>query len=585
MSRPLGHAPGVHLLALALALAAASAVLAAEPPTPPTLPRRIPLEQALVESRPRIRLEKQALERVLAAMLDGSLPLEDRVKAIGLAALARLPETVPALIRILKQADTIDVKVAAVWALGEIGDPGAIPVLLQVHADASGPEPRLRYDKKIEFSAAGAEMTFVELIEDAIGRLGANVVAKYLQGLRITTESYQTASPTAVNLQRSALAVLVCVGDRDRRAVDAMTNVLRSPAGVYPPDFIEMAAVGLARVLVTRAKEFEAVRAQDKLADEITEQLADVLVNTRSGAVRDHIAGALNRSRPEHAVTALVRHFSDNSPEDVRKHTIEALALLRSREAVEALVWALEHEKSPDLRWRAALGLSYVGPSELALKALTKALADVSPDVKSAALAAVGRIGGKQAAGLVAPALRDPDPKVRAAAAKALGTARDKAAAAALVAAATDKDVTVRATVIAALAAIPTRESLEAIARAARDDDRQVRFTAAKVLTGIHLAESYDALLGLVSDADRKIRAEAANALEIARAQQPELLKQVLIKVILDPQHPASADACDLANFPTDTGIVAVLQKATADKRPAVRASALRMLHQMGVKP
>ena len=149
---------------------------------------------------------------------------------------------------------------------------------------------------------------------------------------------------------------------------------------------------------------------------------------------------------------------------------------------------------------------------------------------------------------------------------------------------ATDKDVIVRSTTIAALAGIPSRKGLAALVKATRDEARPVRFAATKVLSNIRGSAAYEALLGLVGDPDRKIKSEATNALHIAHAQHPEALKKVLIRVITAPDNRASADACDFANFPKDAEIVKTLQRAALDKRPAVRASAHRMLHHMGLK-
>jgi len=578
------------LLALAWVLSAAPAVFCAEQPKPPKKPsgkppRRKPVEPAYIdESRPRITLKKEALRGTLSAIKDRSLSIEKRVNAIGLAGLARLKQAVPALCTVLKRQDVIDVKVAAVWGLREIGEPAAIPTLLLVQSQAAGPNPKLRYKKKISFPDTGVEMTFLELVEDAIGRLGALVTKKYLTILNTPAGSYRTEAQNTTNLQRAALAVIVCIGDRDPRAIKAMADILKAPPEAHPADFREMAALGLARVLVARTKEFAVVRARDKLADRITELLTGYIVRIKPSLHREFIASALNIARPIYAVTLLTRHFADNSSEEVRTRTVEVLGLLRTRESVEALVWVLEQEKSPELRWRAAFGLGLCGKSDMALKALAKALKDASPAVRRAAAGAVGRIGGKGRVKLVAPAVRDTDPRVRAAAARALGMSRDKAAVPHVLVAAKDKDVVVRATAVAALGALATRESLAAIVAAARDPERQVRYTAMKVLCNIHGPVACEALLGLVSDTDRRIRADASNALRIAAAHHPKSLKKALVKVITDPGNPASADACDFADFPNDPEIVKALKQAAGDRRPGVRASALRMLRRMGLR-
>ena len=590
MLRKTGRPVRLAWCALAWVLAVAPVAFCAEEPKPPKKPsekppRRGPVGPTYIdEGRPRITLKKAALLSTLSTIRDRSRSIEKRVNAIALAGLARLKQAVPALCAVLKRQDVIDVKVAAVWGLREIGEPAAIPTLLLVQSQAVGPNPTLRYQKKISFPDAGLEMTFLELIEDAIGQLGELVTGRYLKILNTPAGSYRTQAQNATNLQRAALAVIVCIGDRDPRAIKAMADILKVPAETHPADFREMAALGLSRVLVARTKEFAVVRARDKLADQITELLVGYIVQIKPSLHREFIASALNIARPIYAVTLLTRHFADNSSKEVRTRTIEVLGLLRTRESAEALVWALEQEKDPELRWRAAFGLGLCGESDIALKALTKALKDNSPAVKRAAVGAIGRIGGKGRVKLVAPSIRDPDPRVRAAAARALGMSHDKAGVPHVLVAAKDENVVVRATAIAALGALATRDSLAAIVAAARDPERQVRYTAMKVLCNIHRPSACAALLRLVSDTDRRIRADASNALRIAAAHHPKSLKQALITVIADPRNPASADACDFADFPKDPEIVKALRQASVDKRPGVRASALRMLRRMGLR-
>ena len=558
-------------------------MLVGAPHSAPGAERPAPLEGAAVESsRPRVILGKEARESTVQAILDASLSLEKRINAIGLAGLAALDEAVPALVTVLKRNDIIDVKVAAVWALREIDDPAAIPVLLQVHSQAVGPSPVLRYDKKISFADAGVELTFPELIEDAIGGLGESILSQYLKIIETPSGSYRGQSPGETDVQRAALAVIVCVGDRDHRAVEAMTRVLNNPPEMYPPDFRESAALGLARVLVIRTKELEALRAQDKVAEEIIESLVKYFLTLDPCPVREYLASALNMARPAYAVTLLTRHFADGSPEPVRLRTIELIGMLRSRESVEALVWALENETNPELRWRAAFGLGLAGQCDMATPALRRALKDSAPEVRRAAITALGRLHSKGAAELIEPALADPDPQTRIAAIRALGMLGDGAATRALLTAAQDKDIIVRATAVAALGGLPGRDSLAAVVRAALDDERQVRFVAMKVLCSIPASDAYVALLGLQSDPDRTIRSQAFNALQLAVQQHPEPLKQALVQVITDPKSPASADACDFANALKAPEIVDALKKAALDPRPAVRASAIRALEQMG---
>jgi HEAT repeat protein len=572
----------ICLLALAVSLVAVC-VHAGEP-VPPVRPK-LPDRPAFVEGpEPRIKLAKDKVAGTLAAITNQSLSVEKRVSAIAVAAAARLQKAVGALGRVLARNDNVVVQVAAVWALGEIRDPAAIPALLRAHGKAAGPNPRLRYEKKVAFPNLGKEMSLIDLIENGIGQLGEMVLSKYIKILKAPGGDYQTQDKRTVNRQRSALAVIVCVGDRDFRAVKTLEDLLKSPDGAYPADFRETAALGLARVLHARTKEFGVVMARDKLADRLTKALTDHIVTIPPSLGREYIASALNLSNPVYAVTLLTIHFADGSGKKIRQRTIEVLGMLRSREATEALVWALEKETDVDLRTRAAKGLGLSGKSKIAIAALKKAATDKSPKVQLAACAALARISGKEAVPFIAGKVSAKDVATRIGAARALGVSRDPSAVPHLLIAAKDENVQVRATAIAALAAIPTRESLAALVRATKDIAREVRYTAMRVLVKLHGAPVYAALIGLVSDPDRRIRAAATNALHLAKAHHVTELKTALIRVIKDRKSRASADACDFADFPKDAQIVEALQKAKADPRPGVRASALKMLREMGLK-
>jgi HEAT repeat protein len=566
---------------IALVVAAAAATAAEPSSNPPREPAsRAPGQRTAVEGAPRLRLKKERLAETIAAIKNDRLAVEKRVAAVAVAAMTRDTRTLGALATVARRPDNADVRVACIWAMGEIGDPIAIPTLLDLQAAATGPRPSFRYDKKVQFPGTGKELSLPDLIETEIGDLGVKVLSVYLRALEAARE-YRSQSDKLTNRQRAALAVIVCVGDRDQRAIDALADVLRAPTTVYPSDFRSTAALGLARMLVEREKEFRKVRTRDKVADRITELLVEHILTLPPSRTREYIASALHLARATHAVTLLVRNFANDSPEPVRLRTIEVLGMLRSRDSVPALAWALDKEANPELRWRAAYGLGLSGDRTLAFEPLKKALKDKSPRVRRAAMAALGRLGGTESVPLIAPGAKSEDPVVRAEAVRALGMTRDKTALPALLAAAKDQHPAVRATAVAALGAIPSVRSMRAITAAARDEHRSVRYAALKVLVSLHGPAVYKALFELLPDPDRKIRSEAGNALRIGRAHHVAAFQRALIHVLTDPTSPASADACDFAEFPGDRAVIDALRKAATDKRPSVRASAIRMLREL----
>ncbi len=546
-------------------------------------PRLRPFRPAFVD-RPRIKITLQdtALNRILATVRDDSVDIETRIDAISTLALADAKEGVAPLIHIIERQDQTVVKLAAVWALGELGDPIAIPALLRLHRQASGPRPALRYDGTVEFPGIGVELTALELIEYTIGRLGVLQLSRFVRVLSSPGESYHAASDTFIGQQRSALAVIVCVGDRDPAATEALINVAESPVGAYPPDFRETALLGLARILVARTEEFRPVRARDPISDQILNLLTEQVVEMEPGEMRNQIAATLRNTNPVRAVTRLTHRFVDDSSETVRMRAIEVLGLMRTREAVEALVWALRREENPALRWRAAWGLGQSGHSQLALDELTTALNDDSPRVRRAALEAIGHIGGDRAVELISPAIKSEDPVTRASAAQALGRSGDKAAIAPLLELAGDEHGGVRAAAIASLGGLPSTESLRAIAKAAEDEDRTVRRTALHVLSRLNLPAAYAALFGMLDDADRNIRSDARHALYIGRSRHRDAFRRAQVAVIRSRTHPGTAQACNLVERTSDGEVIEALRAATEDDRPAVRAAAHRALRRTG---
>ena len=563
-----------------LTLLLAPALFAGEPDTP-VPPRRVPFERARIEDAPRLKFSAEALDATLKTITDSSAPIDKRVGAIAVAAMGRLTAAVGPLVAVIERPDDLDVKAACVWALREIGDPTAIPALLRMQALVVGPRPQLDYAKAVEFPDLGREMTLIELVEDTIGALGANIVSDYVRILATPSGSYLGVDNT-INIQRSALAVLVLVGDRDHRAVQVMREILAAPQELYPADFNDAAALGLARILVARAEDFANVKGRDEASDDIAEALVTSILRMRPSGVREYLVRSLELARPEYTVTLLTQQFAENAPEPTRMRAIEILALMASPEATEALVWALENEQNPELRRRAAIGLGTTGPSKLAFEALSNALADEAVEVRRAALASIGKTAGEKGAELILPALNSEDASTRAEAAKALGAAKSTEAIEPLRMAIHDKDARVRASAVAALGAIPSRESLRALIEAASDENRDVRYVSAEVLSKIPAESAYCQLLRLGTDGDRAISAIAQRALKGAQAKHAAAFKRALVRVMTDSEHPASADACDMANYPEDNDIVAALRQATADKRAAVRASAIAKLKQLG---
>lgn len=529
----------------------------------------------------KVKLNKEQIETVSSTIVDNTLPKEKRINAIAVVATARVMEAAPALVTVIKRNDDVEVRAAAVWAARELKYPPAVPALLLFQSQAVGPRPQMPYGKKI--SLPTGDITLVELIEDSISVIGSSVLSEYLKVLDMPSMPYrQGADKTAI--QRSALAVVFYAGTRDPRAIAMMKQVMQSPADMFPDDFRHTASLGLLRVLAQRTKEFERVNGQDKVGDAITENLVAYMLELEPSGIREYLASTIAECRPEYTVTLLTTYLTPGTAEAKRAHAVEVLGVMKSRETVEALAWVLENDAKAQIRRRAAMGLGNAGSTERGLAALTKALKEKDEDVRRAAIMSLSKAYPKQSSKLLLPMAEEKDAAARAAIVLALGSSGGDEAKKVALKATNDAEPAVRASAVAALGAMPSKESFEAIAKAVLDKDREVRYTAMRVLAQINLPASYAAIMRLALDPDRTIRGEAESALELAKKKTPAEFKAALIHVILNAEHPFSADACDIANYPGDKEVIDALRKACVDKRPAVKASALKQLKNIDGK-
>ena len=134
-----------------------------------------------------------------------------------------------------------------------------------------------------------------------------------------------------------------------------------------------------------------------------------------------------------------------------RLREIRTLARQRDEAAASALAQILALDLDPTVRVKAVAALGKLGGTEAAM-ALSMALMDQDPSVRVQAARALGQVEGDQATPALGGVLMgDSDPRVRRAAARALGSVRSEEARWALEAAALDADRSVRRAVASAL--------------------------------------------------------------------------------------------------------------------------------------
>jgi len=318
------------------------------------------------------------------------------------------------------------VRRAAAEALGKLGDPQAVPHLIQALGDWSVRE-------------AAAE---------ALLKIGTPAVP--------------------------ALSVRAHAGE------DAAHNALQAlghPALDLPQAVAQVAAQGAWGVLIRALpndKVHEAVAGLGTLAvPALIQALGD-----RDEDVRCAAAEALAKIGTP-AVPALIQALGD-SDNSVRRAACEALGAIGDPQAVPHLIQALG-DSDRNVRRAACEALGTIGDPQ-AVPHLIQALGDNYNDVRGAAAGALGAIGDPQAVPHLIQALGDRAWWVRKAAAKALGAIGDPQAVPALIGSLRKDWYTVRCVACWALGELGDPQAVPVLIKALGDNYNDVREAAAKAL-------------------------------------------------------------------------------------------------------
>ncbi len=234
-------------------------------------------------------------------------------------------------------------------------------------------------------------------------------------------------------------------------------------------------------------------------------------------AVRLHAAQALGLIADTRAVTPLIAALKDPQP-GVRVQAVAALGRMRDGRAFEPLAGALRGDGEGAVRLQAARALGELRDAR-AVQPLVVVLGDDSPDIRSAAVQALGGIG-RPASDALQAALGDKDARRRQYAAQALGEIRDPRAIAPLIAIMKDQDPYVRFHAHQALGRIG-EPAVNPLITALRDSHPWVRLNAVNALGEIKDARAVGPLVAALQD---KTGEEDLNALLFFRGQAAESL-------------------------------------------------------------
>lgn len=187
------------------------------------------------------------------------------------------------------------------------------------------------------------------------------------------------------------------------------------------------------------------------------------------------------------------------------------------------------NSESPQLRLEGLAALRRFAPYDsTAREAIRNLLQDPSERVRREAVDALGDLGDKEAAPLMAQMLGDPDPRVRWEAIDSFADWGHKEAAPNIAGMLSDPDPGVRREAIVALGTLGAGESAREIAQMLSDSSDQVREQAADVLGRLKSRDGASALIQALGDSNEEVRGEAIASLgEIGAVESVPYLRDM----------------------------------------------------------
>jgi HEAT repeat protein len=456
---------------------------------------------------------------------------DENVQWLAVKALINLGDmAVPALMKAVGRRQR-EIRLSAIYALGEIGDKRSSKLLL---------------DNLIDPDAVIRDYTTDALIKisdrETVPRL-----LFYLEKGDAT-------------IQAQVLHILGSIGDTT--VVDSVLPLLISS---YPQVRMN-AAFALGELRETRAApnlvallgdshqgvSSVAANALIKLGTESTATLIEMLA-TATGSTETGVIYILGKLRAAEAVGPIVQKLTSSDPY-VRRHATIALTEIGDPGTEERLVMMLS-DRDPQVRMYASVGLMQFG-GRLAVRLLIESLR--SEETRWLAVRILDRIGTKgvddlmialkdqyvrgdaadtliRLDGEAIPALqrglRSEDETIRNNVAMILGEVRDKQAVAALLEAMTSEPPVVPSAA-ASLVKIGDPAAVEPLIECLRHENEQIRLYAAWALGGLGDQRAVDPLVKILRDPVPEVRGIAAHALGLLKARKAV---NPLVEAINDP--------------------------------------------------
>ena len=298
--------------------------------------------------------------------------------------------------------------------------------------------------------------------------------------------------------------------------------------------------------------------------------LTDQWVIVREAAIR-----TLLLFPSDATAAALVERLEKDDSVDIRRASVQALAVLGAPAAVPALLkTGLEHPQQRNGTMEAIVKIG--GP---AVPQLVKVLAAADPGLRLDACVVLGRIGDQQAAKPLLTALKDPVPIVRAHAAEALGKIGLNDTCAEVAALLEDSDAGVRLNAAAALAQIGDERVRPQILALLNDPEPAIRSYAATAASRLGANTTWSSIVALLKEPDEEVRIRAATAL--GPMKDPRSVAALCDGLSDNSVKVRMAITESLGQIGGEDAIDA-LTVALKDQQPMVRKRALEALAEIG---
>ena len=470
-------------------------------------------------------LRGPAVERALARLL-----AEPAVRAAVIEAIVRQDQGIVEILIEQLRSDDPDVRLAAIVALGRLGDRrAAIPLTGRLGSDRAEVVAAAAALARIGDGSAFEPLLALLAHDDATVRQAAIGALNSLGHADMPSRILQLLSASDPKVRESAARIAGYFGYRS--SVDALLELSSDPVE------------GVRRAAVEQLPFLEDARATSR----VRAALEDPAPRVRAAA-----AQAIAHLPRAEAGAPLLEAVRD-SDAWVRYYAVRSLAELREAGAIDTLAGMAESDPAMHVRISAVEGLGGIG-GPVAARLLLPLAADDTPEIAATALRALGRAGDAQGYETIKASLRSADAARRLAA-------------------------------IAGLRTCGTRDGIEALAwTAGADEDDRVAAAAVEALGALAARPGADgdqavaALVTLMAEARRRDGAVTAlTALPEARIPRAaDALRHA---------HPAVRHAgIDVLARMRHPDASAAIRSALDDADPGVREAAVTALDRLGVR-